>query len=189
MYSFKVGVRFFWYNMIMYIAVITIIILIILLVIFWQISTLISIYGGIAYVGSGNKILRSALKLAKLKKGDIFYELGSGMGNGLIIASKEFGASAIGIEISPFHWLISWFRTRSNKNIKMILGNYKKINLADSDVIYCYLSPKLIKELLPKFRKELKKGAFVLSCVFSIPDLRPNIVKEINGKKIYLYRF
>lgn len=163
--------------------------MIVLVVIFWQISTLISIYGGIAYVGTNPEILRHTLELAQLKKDEIFYELGAGLGEGLVIASKDFQAKAMGIEISPFHWLIAKFRTINDKNIKVFLGNFAKINLASADVIYCYLSPKLMVQLLPKLQKELKPGSRVVSLAFDFPNKKPHSISMKQKKKIFLYRF
>lgn len=166
-----------------------IIFLVLLLILFWGLSNLISVFGGVVYVGTDSEIIRKALKLAGLKKGDKFYELGSGFGDGLMMASMEFGARAIGIEISPFHYLISKIRTLGDKNIKIILANYKKINLSHADVVYCYLLPKLMNGLLPKFSRELKLGTKVISYAFPIQVKTPFKIKVINQTKIYLYKF
>src|SRR5256885_15334051 len=50
---------------------------------------------------------RIECNLAKVKKGDIIYDLGSGEGTALIIAAKEYGATGVGIEIDPFRALFS----------------------------------------------------------------------------------
>lgn len=174
---------------VMNVFIIIIIFLVLIITLFWGISNLISAFGGIVYVGSKPEIIREAFKLADLKGGDKFYELGSGLGKGLIIASKEFGAKATGIEISPFHYIISKLKTLKAKNIKIILANYKNINLSKADVIYCYLSPGLMKELLSKFSQELAFGARVVSSAFEIEGLKPIKTKIVNSKHIYLYKF
>ena len=166
-----------------------ILITILVLLYFWQASTLISIYGGSPYVASKKNIIKEALKLAEIKSDDVFYELGSGLGTGLIIASREFGAKAIGIEISPYNYLVSKIRTNRNKKIRVIMANIKRIDLSEADVVYCYLYPKLMDQLLPKFKNELKPGSRVVSAAFTISKLKPDIIKEIDNKKIYMYRF
>lgn len=166
-----------------------ILLIIVLVVIFWQISTFISLGSGIQYVYSKDKVIRSALKLADLKKSENFLELGSGMGNGLLIAAKNFGAQATGVEISPFHYLISKIRTMNNPNIKVIRGDFRKVDFSGFEVIYCYLCTKLMKELLPQFKKQLHPGTRVVSYCFEIPDLIPDKIKTIGSKKIYLYQF
>lgn len=165
-----------------------IILLILILIIFWQISTLISIFGGVQYVYSGNKIIYESLGIAKIKKSDIFYELGSGFGNGLIIASREFGVKSIGIEISPFHYLVSKLKTFTDKNIKIIFSDTRKVNLKNADIIFCYLFPKLLNNLSDKFLSELKLGTIIISNSFKIDKLKPYLIKEIACKQVYFYR-
>jgi len=41
---------------------------------------------------TSQKTARAICKLAKVKKGDLIYDLGSGDGTALMIAAKEFGA-------------------------------------------------------------------------------------------------
>lgn len=156
---------------------------------FWEISTIFSLIGGIPFVSSTSLVIRAGLKLADLKSNETFYELGSGIGTGLLIASGEFKSKTVGIEISPFHYLISWFRTRKNPKIKIIRYNFKKINISEADVVYCYLSPSLMEDLIVQFKKQLLHGTRVISYCFKIPDLVPNKVETVCGKKIYLYEF
>src|SRR5512144_2475688 len=51
--------------------------------------------------------IRAALKLANLKAEETLYDLGSGDGRVLVIAAREFGAKAVGIEIGPVQRLVS----------------------------------------------------------------------------------
>ena len=50
--------------------------------------------------------IRAALRLADLKAGEAFADLGAGDGRTLVIAAKEFGATATGIEIGPVQCLV-----------------------------------------------------------------------------------
>jgi len=165
------------------------IILIILTVIFWAISTLIALRGGIHYVGSGKDNFRSAFKLVKLNNRQIMYELGSGYGDGLLVAAKEFGAETIGIEISPFHYLVSKWRTRKIPKIKVILGNYNNVVFKRADVVYCYLLPKMLDALLPKLKKELHHDSTVISKTFKFTNISPSETKDVNNEKFYFYKF
>lgn len=109
---------------------------------------------------------RSAFKLAKVTKKDIVYELGSGEATALMVAVKEFNAKGVGIEIEPFRFLLSkitvW-RNGQNKNIKLVRGNFYKEDLSDATVLYLYLVPKTLNRLIPKFKRELKKGTPIIS--------------------------
>lgn len=113
-----------------------------------------------------NKTAVAAFKLAKLKKGDVVYELGSGEGTALIIAAKEFGATGVGIEIDPIRLYLSKFtvwRKGLSSEIKLVRNDIFKENLNEADVVYVYLVPKTLNRLIPKFKKELKKGTTIIS--------------------------
>ncbi len=156
---------------------------------FWGISTIISIFGGINFVSSTDQVIKKSLKLAGLRRGEKFLELGSGMGSGLLIAAVDFGAKATGIEISPFHYFASKILTFKNKMINIKMGDFRNMDFGNFDVIYCYLSPKLMKKLSSKFKKQLPHGSRVVSLAFEIPNLKPAQVEIIKGKNIHLYEF
>lgn len=169
---------------------ITILILaIIFLAIFWVISTFFSIYGGSVYLGTKPEVVRAAFQLAGLKKNETMYELGSGLGNGLIIASEEFGARAVGLEISPFYYCLSRFRTVKYHNIRIIFKNFKNFDLSCAQVIYCYLVPSVMKALAPRFARQLQPGSRVVTNTFQLSGRKPDLVKKIANCKIYLYKF
>ncbi len=136
---------------------------------------------------TSKKTARKMCNLAKVKKNDLIIDLGSGDGTALITAAKEFGAKGIGIEIDPFRYFISKFLLKINlgsNKVKFIRGNLFDQNLSKADVIFVYLVPKTLEKLLPKFKKELKKGTRIISYRYKI-DLK---LKEYDRKnEIRLY--
>lgn len=120
---------------------------------------------------TSKKTARAMCKLAKVKKGDLIYDLGSGDGTALMIASKEFGANGVGVEIDPVRNLASILLLKLNgvlDKVKVIRGNFFEQNLQKADVVFVYLVPKTLDKLLPKFRKELKKGTRIVSYKYEI---------------------
>ncbi len=168
--------------------ILIIIVLIILVVLFWGVSSLFSVFGGINFVKTDPEIIRQIFKEVNFKKGQIFIEPGSGNGSGLIVAAKEFGAKAIGIEISPFLWLISYFKTLNNSNIKIYFGNLNKLNLSKANLVYIYLTPKLVYEIYLKLKKTSKTSCILASRGFAIKDINFFKILNIKNTKIYLYR-
>ena len=134
--------------------------------------------------------IRKMLKLAKVSKGDVVYDLGSGDGRALIIAAKEFHAKAVGIEKNRLMiWLSRWIIRKNNlqNKTKVIHGDIFKENLSDADVIFIYLSHKLTQKLKPKFAKELKKGTRIVSA--SHPIVGWKEVGKIRTGHFYSYLY
>lgn len=117
------------------------------------------------------KTAEAICKLAKIKKGDLVYDLGSGDGTALMVASKYFGAKGIGIEIDPFrYWLSKTLLKKEgvSDKVKVLRKNFFDQDLKKADVVFVYLVPKTLEKLLPKFKKELKKGTRIVSLVYKI---------------------
>lgn len=138
---------------------------------------------------TNDKTIRKAFKLAGLKSSDTVYDLGSGDGKTLIIAAREFGARAVGIEIDPLRFYISkfiiWLSGLSDK-IEVRRENFLKTDISDANVVFLYLVPKALNKLLPKLNN-LKRGSRIICIKYQI-DL-PLIRKEVQtGREIRLYR-
>src|SRR4030067_279165 len=54
--------------------------------------------------------IRKALQLANLQPDEVLYDLGAGDGRVLLIAAREFGAKAVGIEVGPIQCALIWLR-------------------------------------------------------------------------------
>lgn len=133
------------------------------------------------------KIARIQCKLAKVKKGDVVYDLGSGEGTALIIAAKEFGATGVGLEIDPFRVLTSKLSIRFTnlaEKIKIYRKNFFEVDVSDATVVIMYLIPKTLARLRPKLLEELKPGTRIVTFVYRI-DL-PLIAKD-EKNEVYVY--
>lgn len=168
--------------------VLIVLLLIISIIIFlWQASNIISIISGSLYVKADINVIRKSLELVRLKKGQIFYDLGSGNGDVLIEASK-YDVKAVGYEISPYYYLLSKIRTFRNRNIEVRFQNIKDVDLKKADVVYVYLLPKFLDELASKFKRELKPSAELISIGFSINNLLLIKEEKIGEHRIYIYK-
>lgn len=136
---------------------------------------------------TNKKVARAACRLLKITKKDIVYELGSGDGEFILTAAKEFKAKkAIGIEIEHTRLLISEIRRKLGKieNAKFVRKDFKKVKLNDATVVYFYLVPNVIKRIMPKLKKELKPGTKIVSLKYKVPlDLK----KQDKKNDLYLY--
>ena len=105
----------------------------------------------------------------------------------LIIAAREFGARAVGVEIDPLkYW---WTRAMIamlglSDRVTVQRANFFDVDLGEADVITLYLLPKANARLLPKFERELRPGARVVTHAFFLPEW-PVVAEE---KNVRVYR-
>src|SRR5580704_8871529 len=91
------------------------------------------------------RLARIECKLAKVKKGDVIYDLGCGEGTALIIAAKEYGAKGVGIEIDPFRAWIAQIKVKLSgvsENIEIRRDSFWNQDISDANVVFMYLIPK-----------------------------------------------
>ncbi|MBU3964633.1 hypothetical protein KJ562_02870 [Patescibacteria group bacterium] len=148
------------------------------------------------WVPCKKKDLERINRLAGLKSGELFCELGCGDGRVCrYIAKKNPESRIVGIELSLpiFLWakLIELFFKSDNMKIKF--GNALKYNLSEMDVIYTYALVQSINgKLKNKFEKEMKNGAKVLSYAFIINEWKGKTYFDRPDSKslpIYIYEF
>ncbi len=157
--------------------------LIILLVAAW-------LYGpDVCYAPTPRETARIMLTMAGARPGTTVYDLGSGDGRLLIMAARDFGAHAVGIEINPLRWLlgqvlITCYRVRGRVEIRR--GSFFDLDLSEADIVACYLAPEAIRKLTAKFNRELKPDARVVSYRFPFFDLMP--LAENDQARVYLYK-
>lgn len=131
-------------------------------------------------------------KLAEMKPGEIFYDLGCGNGKVVLYANKKFQAKAIGLEISLPMYLVCKIRQliNYNKNLVFKFRNLYKEDLSQADLVYFFAKSDKVAKLKAKLERELKPGCRVISYVFPIEGWR-EIVKDKPKPKdiaIYLYK-
>lgn len=147
---------------------------------------------GAPYQGMDPDVVERLMEVAKVKKGEVFYELGSGDGR-VVISAALRGAKVVGIEIDLLRVLYSrlWiYLLRLHKNATIIHGDLFKVNLSNADVVCLYLLPETCKKLEQKLILELRKGTRVVSVGFEMPDWRPVHIEPrgtVYGP-IYLYQ-
>ena len=126
-------------------------------------------------------------KLAKVKKGDVIYDLGSGEGTALIVAAKEYGATGIGIEIDPFRVWMSKIKVKLSgvsDKIEIRRDSFWNQDVSDASVVFMYLIPKTLVKLRTKFLKELKPGTRVVTFVYRM-DLP--LIAQDEKAELYVY--
>jgi SAM-dependent methyltransferase len=143
---------------------------------------------GLPWVPTREARIRRALQLAELHPGETLYDLGSGDGRVLLLAAREFGARAVGVEIGPIQCLVSWARAwlnRSRDRVQTRCGNFYKADFREADVVFFYLSSSQISRLWPLLETQLHPGTRVVSIAAEIPNWQPILIDR--AMLIYVY--
>ena len=132
--------------------------------------------------------IRKALTLANLQPKETLYDLGAGDGRVLFIATRDFGAKAIGIEVGPIQCALIWLRAVAGgfgNQIQIRWENFYKANLHDADVVFVYATSKEVMKLAPHLEKQMKKGARLVSISADFPEWEPSAFDEYDLIFVY----
>lgn len=129
---------------------------------------------------------RRMLRLANVRPGETVYDLGSGDGRVVIVAAREFGAAAVGVEIDPLRTLISRaaIALLGLRRARVVRASLFDVDLSEADVLTVYLLPKANLRLAPKLLSELKPGARVVALTYPMPGWKP----AARDGSIHVYR-
>jgi SAM-dependent methyltransferase len=116
-------------------------------------------------------------------------DIGSGLGGFVLsLAKRRPQGSFAGIEIAPLPWLVSRLRAFcSGSRAQFILGDYTRLDFAEYDVVFAYLSPVAMTALWNKARAEMRPGSLLLSYEFPIEGVAPDITINASNKGAILY--
>ena len=110
----------------------------------------------VIFVPTPQEVVDAMLKLAKVTKNDVIYDLGSGDGRIPITAAKTYGARGVGIDIDPQRIKEA---TENLKNagvgdrVKFLNQDLFTTDISEATVVTLYLLPSLNVKLIPKLNK------------------------------------
>ena len=159
------------------------------LLLLFAISISWTVFRGAPWIPAGVKTVLKMLVLAKIKPGELVYDLGCGDGRIIVSAVTRFDARAVGIEIDPLRY--AWVKLlvklmRIADKAEIIFGDFFKQDLSQADVVTCYLLQPTNEKLEAKLLRELKPGTRVVSYTFTFPNMK--LVAHDRGSKIYCYQ-
>src|ERR1051325_1257627 len=143
----------------------------------------------VIYVPTRQSVVDAMLNVAKVKAGEVVYDLGCGDGR-IVVSAAKLGARGIGIDIDPQRV------AEANQNVqKSGVGDRVKIlnqdlfttDFSDASVVTLYLLPVLNLKLRPILWKTLKPGTRVVSHDFDMGDWKPEQSVNVEGATIYYW--
>lgn len=151
------------------------------------------------YVPSPPQVIRHMLVLAELRPQDVFFDLGAGDGRSVVMAAKDFGARAVGVELREDlvkKALSTVYEEGLQDKVTIVNSDMFNVDLTSADVVFLYLTTSANEKIRPKLETELKKGVRVVSHDYEIVGWKPVKVDNFceNPKlgypshTIYLYK-
>ncbi len=130
------------------------------------------IFIGAIFLPTPQDVVEKMLNIAKVREGDVLYDLGSGDGR-IIIGAAERGAYGVGVEADVIRVL--WSRLKASRSpahnrIHVIWGDFFKTNVADATIVTVYQGESINNRLREKFEAELKPGSRVVSFSFKFEE-------------------
>ncbi len=135
----------------------------------------------VPYVPTTEVAVREMLKLAKVQKTDVVYDLGCGDGRIVIEAAKVYGTRGVGIDIDPQR--VKEARANATAAGVEHLVRFEEKDLFEADfreasVVTLFLLPQINLKLKPKLLQDLKPGTRVVSNTFDMGEWKAE--KEAN---------
>lgn len=147
----------------------------------------------VPWVPTRRQLISHIMRLARITRNDVFYDLGCGDGR-VAIEAARLGARAVCVEIRKD--LIDKAKENARQanvydRITFINDSFFQVDLHDATVVYMYLLTRINAALRPKLEKELQPGTRVITLDFEIPRWRPVHVEKhyVAGllRTLYLY--
>ncbi|MBI2315561.1 MAG: class I SAM-dependent methyltransferase [Betaproteobacteria bacterium] len=134
------------------------------------------------------------LKLAKVRRADVVYDLGCGDGRIVIAAARDRGARGVCVDIDPQR--IAEARENARRagvadRIRFLTQDLFQTDIREATVVMLFLWPKVNLDLRPKLLRELKPGARVVSHMHDMGTWQPQQTVRIAAtdreRTIYLW--
>jgi ubiquinone/menaquinone biosynthesis C-methylase UbiE len=143
------------------------------------------------YVATPHEVVDRMLDVARVRTGDVVYDLGCGDGRMVIAAAKKFGTRGVGIDLDPARIREAQAnaqRAGVDKSITFKVGDLFETDLSEATVVMLYLLPEVNRRLKPKLFAELQPGARVVSHDFDMgPDWPPDRHVKFGNDNIYMW--
>ena len=145
-------------------------------------------YGEVPFVRSTPEVIDRMLEMARVKAGDLIYDIGSGDGAIIIRAAKKYGVRGVGIEIDEDLVLkarSNAFREKVEHLVEFRVQDAFTVDVSPATVVTLYMLPDFNAKLRPILDRQLKPGTRVVSHDYPIEGWVPDRVEDVKGTFVH----
>ena len=144
--------------------------------------------GEVPFVRSTPEVIDRMLEMARVKAGDVVYDIGSGDGAIVIRAAKKYGVKGVGIEIDQE--LVAKARQNAAREKVEHLVEFRvqdafTVDVSPATVVTLYMLPDFNAKLRPILDRQLRLGSRVVSHDFPIEGWVPDKVETVKGDFVH----
>jgi SAM-dependent methyltransferase len=144
----------------------------------------------VPYVPTDQEVVAEMLRMAKVSKKDMVYDLGCGDGRIVVTAAKQYGARGVGVDIDPERVREARENVRNagvTDKVKILQGDLFNADLKNATVVTLYLLPDINLKLRPKLLSELKPGTRIVSHNYDMGDWVPEQKVSVGTHTVYMW--
>ena len=144
--------------------------------------------GEVPFVRSTPEVIDRMLEMARVKAGDLIYDIGSGDGAIIIRAAKKYGVRGVGIEIDEDLVLrarSNAFREKVDHLVEFRAQDAFTVDVSPATVVTLYMLPEFNAKLRPILERQLKPGTRVVSHDYPIAGWVPDRVENVEGTFVH----
>lgn len=144
----------------------------------------------VSYEPSPHRVVRTMLRLARVRPGDVVYDLGSGDGRIPIAAARDFGARGVGIDIDPVRIAEAKANARKAGVADRVVFRQEDLfeaDIRDATVVTLFLQRHLNLHLKPRLLAELAPGTRIVSYWHDMGDWQPERMVDAGEAWVFLW--
>lgn len=144
--------------------------------------------GEVPFVRSTPEVIDRMLELARVKPGDVVYDIGSDDGAIIIQTAKKYGARGVGIEIDQDLVLKARnnaFREKVEHLVEFRAQDAFTVDVSPATVVTLYMLPEFNAKMRPILERQLKPGTRVVSHDYPVEGWTPDRVEVVKGDFVH----
>lgn len=146
--------------------------------------------GEVPWVPSDDRKIEVMLRMAKVTKDDVVYDLGCGDGRVVIAAAKKTGARGVGIDIDPKRIAEANEAAKDAGVTQLVEFRTQDVfqaQFSDATVVMLYMYRSINERLAPRLFSELKPGSRVVCNQYGIGNRKPEKQWKRGDQKVMMW--